>query len=127
VRIGYRRALIASTSGLVLYAFQVDLVRAEWKSRLSAGVSKSDWVRFEKAGHAARKARFVKMASHAVQGVIDLSAPIYQAGGVVAALTTPYVKTSRSLSEEETVAVILLAAKGISEEFSLGNRPLDSA
>src|SRR5579862_4783552 len=68
VRIGYRRALIASTSGLVLYAFQVDLVRTEWKSRLSAGVTKNDWIKFEKAGHTARKAGFVKMASHAVQG-----------------------------------------------------------
>jgi DNA-binding IclR family transcriptional regulator len=67
------------------------------------------------------------MASHAVQGVIDLSAPIYQSGGVVAALTTPYVKTSRSLSEEETAAMIVLAAKEISGELSLGNRPLDLA
>jgi DNA-binding IclR family transcriptional regulator len=125
VRVGYRRALLASTSGLVLYAFQVDLVRAEWKSRLSAGVAKHDWVKFEKAGHAARKAGFVKMASHAVQGVIDLSTPIYQSGGVVAALTTPYVKTSRSLSEEETAATIIDAAKEISGELSLGNRPLD--
>lgn len=125
VRVGYRRDLMDSTSGLVLYAFQVDLVRAEWKSRLSAGVVKSDWVRFEKAGHAARKAGFVKMASHAVQGVSDLSAPIYRSGGVVAALTTPYVKTSRSLSEEETVPKIVLAAKEISEELNLGNRPLD--
>jgi DNA-binding IclR family transcriptional regulator len=82
-------------------------------------------VRFEKAGHAARKAGFVKMASHAVQGVSDLSAPIYRSGGVVAALTTPYVKTSRSLSEEETVPKIVLAAKEISEELNLGNRPLD--
>jgi DNA-binding IclR family transcriptional regulator len=65
------------------------------------------------------------MASHAVQGVIDLSAPIYQSGGVVAALTTPYVKTSRSLSEEETAATIMDAAKEISGELSLGNRPLD--
>jgi DNA-binding IclR family transcriptional regulator len=127
VRIGYRRALIASTSGLVLYAFQVDLVRTEWKSRLSASVAKSDWVKFETAGHAARKAGYVKMASHAVQGVIDLSAPIYQSGGVVAALTTPNVKTSRSLSEEETVPKIVSAANEISGELSLGNRPLNSA
>ncbi len=36
VRIGYRRALVDSTSGLVLYAFQTELVRAEWKKRLAS-------------------------------------------------------------------------------------------
>ena len=125
VRVGYRRALLVSTSGLVLYAFQSDLVRTEWKARLTAGLSRREWAKFERSGHAAREAGFVRMSSYAVQGVIDLSAPIYQSGGVVAALTTPYVKTSRALSEEETTERIVLAAKEISEELSLGNSPLD--
>jgi len=50
------------------------------------------------------KTGFVKSASDAVQGVIDLSAPVTQSGSVAAALTVPYVKTSRSRSDEETVA-----------------------
>jgi len=39
VRVGYRRSLLASTSGLVLYAFQSDMVRTDWKTRLSGSVS----------------------------------------------------------------------------------------
>src|ERR1700733_15712710 len=125
VRIGYRRSLIESTSGLVLYAFQSDLVRAEWKARLAASVSRRDWVSFERRGHAARNAGYVKSDSQAVQGVTDLSAPVTQSGSVAAALTIPYVKTSRSLSDEETVGLVVLAAQEISKELGGDNRPVE--
>jgi DNA-binding IclR family transcriptional regulator len=124
VRIGYRRSLIASTSGLVLYAFQSDLVRAEWKARLSGSVNRRDWVNFERRGHVARKAGFVRSASDAVQGVVDLSAPVTQSGSVAAALTIPYVKTSRSLSDDETVGLVVLAAQEISNELGGDKRPI---
>src|SRR5580704_11523481 len=117
VRIGYRRALIDSTSGLVLYAFQSDLVRSEWKKRLARAISRREWAAFERRGHAARKAGFVRSESHAVQGVIDLSAPVAQSGSVAAALTIPYVKTALSLSVEETVRLVVLAAQEISSEL----------
>jgi DNA-binding IclR family transcriptional regulator len=127
VRIGYRRSLVASTSGLVLYAFQTDLVRAEWKSRLSGSVSRRDWVNFERHGHAARKAGFVRAESHAVKGVIDLSAPVTQSGSVAAALTIPYVKTGRSLSEEESMSLVVVAAQEISKKLGGAHRPIESA
>lgn len=122
VRIGYRRSLVDSTSGLVLYAFQSELVRAEWKARLGGQVGRRDWVNYERRGHAARKAGFVRSESQAVQGVIDLSAPVTQSGSVAAALTIPYVKTDRSLSIEETIGHIVLAAQEISSELGGGNR-----
>lgn len=121
VRIGYRRSLVDSTSGLVLYAFQPELVRSEWRKRLSGSVSRREWVDFERRGHAARKAGYVTSDSHAVRGVIDLSAPVTQSGGVAAALTVPYVKTSRSLSVPDTVAPLVQAADEISGH--LGGTP----
>jgi DNA-binding IclR family transcriptional regulator len=84
-------------------------------------------VSFERRGHAARKAGFVRAESHAVQGVIDLSAPVAQSGSVAAALTIPYVKTVRSLSVEETVGQVVLAAQEISRELGGANRPIESA
>jgi DNA-binding IclR family transcriptional regulator len=125
VRIGYRRALVDSTSGLVLYAFQPDLVRREWKTRLSAAVGRREWLDFERRGHAARRAGYVQAESHAVQGVVDLSAPVTQSGSVAAALTIPYVKTSRSLSIEETVGPIMEAAQEISSELGGGSPAAD--
>jgi DNA-binding IclR family transcriptional regulator len=121
VRIGYRRSLIDSTSGLVLYAFQSDLVRSEWKNRLSRSVSRREWVSFERRGHAARKVGYVRAESHAVQGVIDLSAPVTQSGSVAAALTIPYVKTARSLSVDETVGPLVQAALEISSQLGGGS------
>jgi DNA-binding IclR family transcriptional regulator len=122
VRIGYRRSLIDSTSGLVLYAFQSDLVRGEWKKRLSASVRRRDWVAFERRGHAARKVGYVTAESHAVRGVIDLSTPVRQSGSVAAALTVPYVKTARSQSVPETVEPLVEAAREIASELG-GSTP----
>jgi DNA-binding IclR family transcriptional regulator len=34
VRVGYHRAMVEATSGLVLYAFQPETVRDEWRARL---------------------------------------------------------------------------------------------
>jgi DNA-binding IclR family transcriptional regulator len=121
VRIGYRRQLLDSNSGLVLYAFQSDLVRSQWKARLSQSVSRREWLDFERRGHAARQMGYAKSESHAVQGVIDLSAPIKQSGSVSAALTVPYVKTSRSLSVDETVGPVMEAAREVSDLLGGGS------
>jgi DNA-binding IclR family transcriptional regulator len=120
VRIGYRIALISSASGLVLYAFQPELVRTEWKARLSEGLSRRAWVNFEQRGHVARKAGYVTVESTAVDGVVDLSAPVMQFGSVAAALTTPYVRTAQSLTAAETVAQVVLAAKEIATDLAGG-------
>jgi DNA-binding IclR family transcriptional regulator len=124
VRIGYRRSLVDSTSGLVLYAFQSELVRGEWKKRLSRSLNRREWAGFERRGHAARKAGYVTAESHAVEGVMDLSAPVTQSGGVAAALTVPYVKTARSLSVPETVGPLVEAAFEISSHLG-GGTPAD--
>ena len=55
-------------------------------------------------------------ASHAVEGVIDLSAPVSQAGSVTAALTIPYVKTPRSRSVPYTVGPLVQVADAISRQ-----------
>ena len=118
VRIGYRIALISSASGLVLYAFQPELVRTEWKARLSEGVSRRAWVNFEHRGHLARKAGYLTVESTAVDGVIDLSAPVMQFSTVAAALTIPYVRTAQSLTAAETVAEVVRAAKEIAKDLA---------
>jgi DNA-binding IclR family transcriptional regulator len=120
VRIGYRRTIVNSTSGLVLYAFQSELVRQEWKRRLARSLTRREWLTFERHGHAARKAGYVTAESHAVQGVVDLSAPVTQSGSVAAALTIPYVKTSRSLPIPETVGPLVEAADEISNQLRGG-------
>jgi DNA-binding IclR family transcriptional regulator len=120
VRIGYRRRLIDSTSGLVLYSFQTPLVRREWKQRLFQNVGSRDWANFERRGQRARKAGHVIAPSHAVEGIIDLSVPIVQAVRVIAALTVPYVKTIRSLAIPDTIDPLMRAADEISNQLTGG-------
>jgi len=60
-------------------------------------------------------------------GCDRLISPRGSVGSVAAALTIPYVKTVRSLSVEETVGQVVLAAQEISRELGGANRPIESA
>jgi hypothetical protein len=71
----------------------------------------------------AREEGYVKVESTAVDGVIDLSAPVMLFGSVAAALTTPYVRTAQSLTAAETVAQVVLATKEIASDLTGGEPP----
>jgi DNA-binding IclR family transcriptional regulator len=96
VRVGHRRDITASASGLSLYAFQTPDVRKEWKPRLAANMEAADWSAFEARAAAAREAGFVRSESGSVEGVTDLSAPVIHQGFVQAALTIPFATPSPS-------------------------------
>jgi DNA-binding IclR family transcriptional regulator len=118
VRVGHRRDLVHSTSGLVLYAFQSQTVRDEWKARLGANADEADWAMFESLGRIAREDGFVKADSQAVEGVIDLSAPVVHQGFVLAALTMPFVKTRNGKPIDEAIKRVMASAREISGELA---------
>lgn len=118
VRVGHRRALVGSTSGRVLYAFQPEPVRAEWKARLSPTVNPADWDRFESLAEAAREAGFARADSGVVEGVIDISAPVMHQGLVLAALTVPFVKAGPARPIEEAAERLVAGAREISGELA---------
>ncbi len=118
VRVGYRRPLVDSTSGLVLYAFQPENIRSEWHSRLSPTVTQKVWKSFEERAALARTQKFVKADSEVTRHIVDLSAPIMAADGVAAALTCPYIETPRAISIKDTIAAIRHAAGEISRKVS---------
>jgi DNA-binding IclR family transcriptional regulator len=120
VRVGYRMSLVSCASGLVLYAFQPESVRAEWKERLSQSLSRRAWADFEERGHCVRKAGHLIVDSTAVAGVVDLSAPVMQLGSVAAALTMPYVHTVHSMPIPKTVAEVVTAADAIAKDLGAG-------
>jgi len=118
VRVGYRRTLVESTSGLVLYAFQPEPVRAEWRDRLERTVGAKKWKAFEQKAEAARKQGHVRADSDVTRHIVDLSAPVMTRSGVAAALTCPYIETPSALSVKETVKAITLRAGEISAQLS---------
>ncbi|HEY5759942.1 MAG TPA: IclR family transcriptional regulator [Steroidobacter sp.] len=118
VRVGYRRPLIDSTSGLVLYAFQPDEVRVEWRARLSPTVSQKVWKSFEERAALARTQKYVKADSDVTRHIVDLSAPVMVADGVAAALTCPYIETPMAISVKDTIAAIRHSAGEISTKIA---------
>ena len=118
VRVGYRRPLVDSTSGLVLYAFQPENVRTEWRNRLSPTVTQKVWKAFEERAALARTQKYVKADSDVTRHIVDLSAPIMAADGVAAALTCPYIETPMAISIKDTIAAIRHTAGEISRKAS---------
>lgn len=117
VRVGYRRQIVEATSGLVLYAFQPDGIRAIWAEALRAGASAATWKAFEANAAQARKDGHVRAASYVTKAVVDLSVPIQGPDGVAAALTCPYVDTPTALPMADTVAGLQKAAAEITSEI----------
>jgi len=95
VRVGHRRPLAASTSGLVLLAFQDEALRLRWLD-----LSAASGIRFKRAALLARIAQirargYARVASALVPAVDDISAPITRQGSAVAALTVPFLNRPR--------------------------------
>lgn len=117
VRVGYHRAIVEATSGLVLYAFQPEAVRTEWRKRLSPGVAPAVWAAFEDKAAKARGDKHVQAFSDVTRHVLDISAPIFEPEGVAAALTSPYVESPTAIPIVDTIAAIRAAADEISTEL----------
>ncbi len=117
VRVGHQRPLVEATSGLVLYAFQPETVRVEWRKRLTPLVGAERWADFEARATAARKAGYVRADSRVAKQIVDLSAPIMGPARLAAALTVPYAETPLAIPEADTIAAIQAAARDISVDL----------
>ena len=92
VRVGYRRPLVESTSGILLCGLLPENEKEQTLSRLKATTSPEVMESFLSKVELACQNDYVQSLSDFVEGVIDLSSPIYSRKGVIAALTVPYVK-----------------------------------
>lgn len=121
VRMGYRRPLTLSASGLVLLAFQPELARAAMlRDIAAAGIDSTELVSrlgdVEEAGH-------VAMPSPMLTAITDLSAPVLLHGAAQAALTVPFVDgAGAQVDRAGTISALVAAAARISEAVELGGR-----
>ncbi|MEG3178452.1 IclR family transcriptional regulator [Sphingomonas sp. RB3P16] len=110
VRVGYRRPIPITASGVVLYAFQSEAVRREWEA-LFTPVLDAEALRVLRAYADAVRARAVELTpSPLIGGVTDISAPILRGTSAAAALTVPYLERREPFHSRETVAAMLIAA-----------------
>jgi DNA-binding IclR family transcriptional regulator len=122
VRVGYRRAMTKTASGLTLFAFQPDDVRSRWLALTEPKPTPADVKKFMAAAAAARSDGFASEASSVVNGVTDVSAPIIRGDRAIAALTVPYIKASHSQGSIPAVVKKLKASADlISSQLAEGD------
>lgn len=125
VRLGHRRSILNSASGLVLFAFAAKAQKNRILENLKAGgSSQAELDALEGSAERICEAGYVCMPSRMVDGVTDIGAPIFDSTNesAVASLTVPFVVTRRTqISVEDAPALIASSANRISE--TLGHVP----
>jgi DNA-binding IclR family transcriptional regulator len=115
IRIGYRRPLTQALSGVLLYAFQPEVIRRRWEQYIRPRPSKEELTEFRAKADRIRKQGHGHQASEFVPGVTDISAPILRNDIAAAALTVPFLEsTSPARSLKESTQYLVRAAGEIS-------------
>jgi DNA-binding IclR family transcriptional regulator len=120
VQVGFRPALLQSTSGRVYFAFQDEKRQTLMSKRLGAVAARelrAGATRIRRQGYAAEPSRLTT-------GIEDLSAPIFTAQGDPAAcLTIPFVSHRLfPVKRRQAVAMLLDAAREITDSLRTGGR-----
>jgi len=115
VRVGYQRPLAHSTSGLLIYAFQKPKIRDQWRTLLKPGLSPDDWAAFEaQAEKAVAQGHFSAPSSY-IDGITDISCPIINDVGVIAALTMPWIHIEDGITLDDALVRLKNTAKTLSK------------
>lgn len=114
VRVGYRINIVESVSGATLYAFQKPKVRAAWAEALRPSVTEGEWARFDEQAGTAATNGYLAAKSLYSDSITDISCPVFNDRGIVAALTIPYIKSKLSVSIEECAKSLVDAGAHLS-------------
>ena len=122
VRVGYRRPLPTTASGIILYAFQNDVVRGRWEAVFDPVLSVAELDAFRTRADAIREAGIERIASPLIAGVIDISVPILRGEAAAAALTVPFLERRQPLhTVDQVAALVLSAAARIADQLVQGD------
>jgi len=115
VRVGYQRKLVRSTSGVVLYAFQKPKAREILRNQLRPTLTPEDWQGFEaQAERAIAQGYFLSKSSY-IDGITDVSCPVTNDAGVIAALTLPFIKVQDGIDLDEALTHLKATARSLSK------------
>ncbi len=118
VRVGHRRAVVGSVSGLVLYAFQTEQLRKRWDAWLADQFKEVSQTEFERQLLRARKNGYISAKSSIVPAITDIAAPIWRGEYAVAALAVPFFESTRmQKSMDESISLLKSAAAEISGQL----------
>ena len=122
VRVGYRRPLMQTASGMILYAHQPAEVRRRWEEMFDPPIPEAEMAVLRTRADEIAERHVEHTPSHFVAGITDISAPVMRGGSAAAALTVPYLKKILpSVSARDTAALVRKAAEAISEQLVEGD------
>lgn len=118
LRVGYRRPLIDSNSGALLYGFAPAETKDEWLKKLSQGADPERVERFLSRVLVAIEQGYIMLESDFAEGIVDYCVPIHGRCGAVAVLVVPYIGIKgQSWSSEQVIAHLMEASEKISESL----------
>ncbi|MER2491353.1 IclR family transcriptional regulator [Catenovulum sediminis] len=121
VRVGYRKPIIETASGRVLYTFQPDSAKERTIKMLQKHHSDAEIKEFVADCKKVLKQGHVMSPSPFVTGVTDLSMPIMDGDRAIATLSVPYIQRKpEEVSINDTLAMLKEAAKNISDAITYG-------
>ena len=119
VRVGYRRPLVETYSGQVLFGHASASTRENWLPQLKASADPELIKSFLSKADKAAELGYVQAPSDFVEGVIDICMPVMGMQGAVASLTVPYIAIrAQSVSAGQALEYLRLATQKISEALS---------
>lgn len=119
IRVGHRRPIANSTSGIILFAGQSASVQEEWIELMRIHDQAFDEGRFLKQVKTCTELGYVQNESRFIGGVTDIAAPIRHNGTTVASLTSSCLFTKDTPNRNELpIPELLSIAAEISENLS---------
>lgn len=116
VRVGYRRRLIDTNSGLMLYGYAPTEVKANWLPILSEGVDAATIADFIRRSEQATAQGYVQSPSEFVDGVVDHCMPVLGMRGASASLIVPFIKIkSQKVTSEQVLERLRFAVNKIAD------------
>ena len=122
VRVGYRRPMHETPSGILLYACQPEAIRREWEAMFDPPLSEQALSELRVEADAMRAQGFAQAESVELLGMVELAAPIMRGSRACAVLTVPFVRIIDAVAgEDEVLAELCAAAKRVSEHLIGGD------
>jgi DNA-binding IclR family transcriptional regulator len=118
VRVGYRRRLIDTNSGALLYGLASTLEQERWLPQLTGLANSNELQRFHERVKTAVERGYIQHPSDFVEGVMDFCMPICNRQGAVAVLIVPFIRIkSLSVPEDKIINRLRQASNKIAHDL----------
>lgn len=121
VRVGHRRPLHETPSGLILYAFQPEATRREWEALFDPPLSEQERDELRRKADSLRAQGFARTDSAALFGMIELAVPIMRGDRACAVLTVPFIRITDAVVREDDALAQLRKTAALISDHMIGN------